>query len=179
MGRARGLGLRLGSGYVKRRRKEGRDNDANRWKTCAPPHAVCGWSGGPCVHATYSTLSCVSMGHLLATSMMAASVSLSHPLRVRGGGGGGDGRALVLLVPSAVGRSGEGLGLRLRLGSGHVKRRRKEGRDGDTNGWKRRAPGGPRVHPTYMTVSSASMGHLLATSMMAASVSLLQLLTLS
>ena len=66
----------------------------------------------------------------MATSMMAASVRLSHPLRVRGGGGGGDGRALVLLVPSGVGRSGAGLGLRLRLGSGHVKR--EENRDGTT-----------------------------------------------
>ena len=70
------------------------------------------------------------MGHLLATSMMAASVTLTHALRVRGGGGGGDGRALVLLVPSGAGRSGAGLGLRLRLGSGHVKREEK--RDGTT-----------------------------------------------
>ena len=119
------------------------------------------------------------MGHLLATSMMAASVRVSQYLRVRGGGGGGDGRALVLLVPNGVGRSGAGLGLRLRLGSGHVKRRRKEGRDDDTSGWRRRAPpravcgwsGGPCVHATYSTMSFASLGHLLATSMMAASVS--------
>ena len=66
----------------------------------------------------------------MATSMMAASVSLPQYLRVRGGGGGGDGRALVLLVPSGVGRSGAGLGLRLRLGSDHVKREEK--RDGTT-----------------------------------------------
>ena len=66
----------------------------------------------------------------MATSMMAASVSLRQYLRVPGGGGGGDGRALVLLVPSVVGRSGAGLGLRLRLGSGHVKR--EENRDGTT-----------------------------------------------
>ena len=58
----------------------------------------------------------------MATSMMAASVRLQHPLRVRGGGGGDNERALVLLVSHGVGRSGAGLGLRLRLGSGHVKR---------------------------------------------------------
>ena len=66
----------------------------------------------------------------MATSMMAVSVRLSHPLRVRGGGGGGEGRALVLPVPSGLGRSGAGLGLGLRLGSGHVKREDK--RDGTT-----------------------------------------------
>ena len=70
------------------------------------------------------------MGHLLATSMMAASVSLRQYLRVCGGGGGGDGRALVLLVSHGVGRSGAGLGPSLRLGSGHVKR--EENRDGTT-----------------------------------------------
>ena len=53
------------------------------------------------------TLSCASIGHLLATSMMAASVRFSKSLRVRGGGGGGDGRALVLLIPIGVGRSWE------------------------------------------------------------------------
>ena len=76
------------------------------------------------------------MGHLLATSMMAASVRLPQYLRVRGGGGGGNGRALVLLVPSGVGRSGAGLGFGLRLGASHVKR--KEKRDGTTTRTVRR-----------------------------------------
>ena len=88
---------------MKRRRKEGRDDDTNGWKTCAHPHVVCGWSGGPRVHPTYVTLSCASMEHLLATSMMAASVRFPQFLQVRDGGGGGDGRALVLLVPSGLG----------------------------------------------------------------------------